>query len=141
MVLIIGLAFGIITIEELKCTNSFLDICTCTFFRITREEYVLHNTLSYNISNNNSTLSDSFTTSLFSSNFRQNCVMLYTTLIFFLIVTFTVRCVTYVLFCTIASINVHNQMFDRFIKATMFFFNTKSSGNNLTLSNLTRAGL
>lgn len=127
------------TIKELKCINSFLDIYTCTFFRITREEYILHNTISYNISNNNGTLSssDSFTTLLFSSNFRQNCVILYAVILFFLFVTIIVRCVTYILFCTRASINVHNQMFDRFIKATMLFFNTRSSGNYLTLSNLT----
>jgi len=127
------------TIKELKCMNSVLDTYTFTFFRITREEYVLHNTISYNVSNNNGTLSssDSFTTLLFSSNFRQNCVILYAVILFVLVVTIIARCVTYVMFCTRASINVHNQMFDRFIKATMFFFNTRSSGNYLILSNLT----
>lgn len=102
-------------------------------FWITREEYVLHNTISYNVSNNNGTLSssDSFTTLLFSSNFRQNCVILYAVILFVLVVTIIARCVTYVMFCTRASINVHNQMFDRFIKATMFFFNTRSSGDML----------
>ncbi|XP_008187158.1 probable multidrug resistance-associated protein lethal(2)03659 isoform X2 [Acyrthosiphon pisum] len=102
-------------------------------FWISHEEYVLHNTISYNISNNNGTLSssDSFTTLLFSSNFRQNCMILYAIILIFLIITIIVRCVTYVLFCTRASINVHNQMFDRFIKATMLFFNTRSSGDML----------
>lgn len=110
----------------------------CIFFRITHEEYVLHNTISSNTSNSNGTSSsDSFSTLLFSSNFRQNCMILYTVIIFFLIVIIVVRTVTYVSFCMRASINMHNQMFNRFIKATMFFFNTKSSGNYLTLPNMT----
>jgi len=119
--------------------NTVFHIYTCTFFRIAREEYVLHNTISYNISNNNGTLlsSDSFSTLLFSSNFRQNCVILYTIILILLAVTTIVRCVTYVFLCMKSSINVHNQMFDRFMKATMFFFNTKSSGNYLPIPNLT----
>lgn len=108
-------------------------------FRITREEYILHDTISYNISNNNSTLSsnDSSSTLMFSSNFRENCMILYTVIILLLIVTIITRTLSYVSFCMRASINIHNQMFDRFIKATMFFFNTKSSGNYLTLPNVT----
>ncbi|XP_022168732.1 probable multidrug resistance-associated protein lethal(2)03659 isoform X2 [Myzus persicae] len=58
-------------------------------------------------------------------------MILYTVIIIFLTVIAVVRTVTYVSFCMRASINMHNQMFNRFIKATMFFFNTKSSGDML----------
>ncbi|XP_026807567.1 probable multidrug resistance-associated protein lethal(2)03659 isoform X2 [Rhopalosiphum maidis] len=91
-------------------------------------------TINYNnISNDNSTLSssDTINTLLFTSNFRQICMIVYTVIIIFSIIIVIFRCVVYVSFCKNASIHLHDQMFDSFVKATMSFFNTNSSGDML----------
>ncbi|XP_025204473.1 probable multidrug resistance-associated protein lethal(2)03659 isoform X2 [Melanaphis sacchari] len=86
-----------------------------------------------NLSNDNGALSSSnlISSLLFTSSFRQVCMIVYIFIIIFTVVSIIIRCVTYVSFCARASINVHDQTFDSFIKATMFFFNTNSSGDML----------
>jgi len=104
----------------------------CKYFRANLEQ---KNTSYNNISNGNGTLSSSdlIGTLLFTSNFRQDCMIVYTVIIIFSTINVIVRGITYASFCMRTSLNVHNQMFDSFIKTTMWFFNNKSSGNYLTL--------
>ncbi|XP_050058893.1 ATP-binding cassette sub-family C member 4-like isoform X5 [Aphis gossypii] len=100
-----------------------------SFWANLEQNYTSYN----NVSTSNGTLSSSDLVGslLFTSNFRQICMIVYTVIITFSIINVIVRGISYTSFCMRTSINVHNQMFDSFIKTTMWFFNNKSSGDML----------
>uniref|UniRef100_A0A2S2QEN8 Putative multidrug resistance-associated protein lethal n=1 Tax=Sipha flava TaxID=143950 RepID=A0A2S2QEN8_9HEMI len=76
----------------------------------------------------------SSTTDQFSTNFlwwsvsRQTCFTVFGILTFMIIVATLIRFVVFVSVCTKSSINLHNKMFNAITRATMYFFNTNSSG-------------
>lgn len=60
---------------------------------------------------------------------RQTCITVYVILTLSLIIVVFVRCNLFVSFFMKASTNLHNNMLNAIIRATMTFFNTNSSGN------------
>ncbi|XP_025422003.1 probable multidrug resistance-associated protein lethal(2)03659 isoform X2 [Sipha flava] len=62
---------------------------------------------------------------------RQSCIIIFAILTFSLIVVILMRTATLVSVCLKASFNLHNAMFNAIIKATMYFFNTNSTGRIL----------
>lgn len=60
---------------------------------------------------------------------RPTCVVIYTVITLSMVVVVFVRCVMFVSFFMNSSMNLHNNMFNAIIRATMHFFNTNSSGN------------
>lgn len=59
---------------------------------------------------------------------RQNCINVFMGLTFFMIVVTIIKYAAFVSVCMQASINLHNKMFSAITRATMYFFNTNSSG-------------
>lgn len=125
--MIIGLVFGTVycVCVEIHVKKLFSQLF---FIRVNQEEYVFRNENSSFSFNDNSTLLsyDTFTLPLDS---RQTCIIVYAVLIISLIVAILIRSVIFVSVCTNASLNLHNRMFNTIIEATMYFFNTNSSGN------------
>jgi len=96
---------------------------------VNQEEYVIGNTNR----SSNSKLSISITyeptdTFMNASNFRQKCIVVYTFLIIAMLVAVSLRSIIVVSFFMEASTNLHKNMFNAVIRATMNFFNTNSSG-------------
>lgn len=103
-------------------------------FRVNQEQYVFRylNT-SVSTANFTSMASDSSDV-LTTTNCRQMYVITYTILIFSLIIAILIRCILFVSVAISSSVNLHSKMFNAVTKATMHFFNTNSSGNNIRLS-------
>lgn len=100
-------------------------------FRINKEEYVFRQENRSILINVTSTmLNDTFDHINILSNDRLTCIIIYSVLIISMIVIIIIRSVINVSVSTSASINLHNSMFTAIIRATMYFFNTNSSGNN-----------
>ncbi|ERL93563.1 hypothetical protein D910_10852 [Dendroctonus ponderosae] len=59
------------------------------------------------------------------------CFYIYTSIIVSVIVVTIVRSITFYQFCMLASVRMHNSMFERITNATMRFFNTNCSGRVL----------
>ncbi|KAH1013756.1 hypothetical protein HUJ04_002706 [Dendroctonus ponderosae] len=59
------------------------------------------------------------------------CFYIYTSIIVSVIVVTIVRSITFYQFCMLASVRMHNTMFERITNATMRFFNTNCSGRVL----------
>uniref|UniRef100_A0A2H8TSM5 Putative multidrug resistance-associated protein lethal(2)03659 n=1 Tax=Melanaphis sacchari TaxID=742174 RepID=A0A2H8TSM5_9HEMI len=104
------------------------------------EEFIFRNSSSVNdsiltSSDNNGTTSS--TTSVISDKLlwwtisRQACVIVFAVLTFTMIISTLVRSATFVSVCMGASMNLHNKMFNAITRATMYFFNTNSSGRIL----------
>lgn len=68
-----------------------------------------------------------------SSNYREIYITVYTVLIVSMLVTIFTRSMMFVSVFMCASKNLHNWMFNAIIRATMYFFNTNSSGNIMKL--------
>ncbi|XP_050432547.1 probable multidrug resistance-associated protein lethal(2)03659 isoform X2 [Adelges cooleyi] len=62
---------------------------------------------------------------------RKTCIIVFSTLTLLMIVATLIRSATFVSVCMSASINLHNRMFNSITRATMYFFNTNSSGRIL----------
>lgn len=115
------------------CTYVLVTI-NMPFFRVNLEVHNFRNVSE--ISRNNTTLSEvmpnnSSKALLWWTISRQTCVTVYTVVTFTVIVVVFVRCVLFVNFFTNTSMNLHNNMFNAIIRATMYFFDTNSSGNSL----------
>jgi len=63
---------------------------------------------------------------------RQFCVIMYSILNVTLLVVIFIRCAMFVSVLMGASMNLHNNMFNAITRATMYFFNTNSSGNGIS---------
>lgn len=61
---------------------------------------------------------------------RRTCIAVYAAITVTTVVTVFVRCSLFVRFFINVSTNLHNDMFNAMIRATMLFFNTNSSGNS-----------
>lgn len=70
----------------------------------------------------------SYDTLMPSSNIRQVFVVIYTLFVIALIVAALISSATFTSISTSSSINLHNMMLNSIIRATMYFFNTNSSG-------------
>lgn len=125
---IIGLVFGTVFCECVKIYVKELFFYLFFFIRVNQEEYVFRNENSSSSFNDNSTLS-SYDTFILSLDSRQTYIIVYAVLIISLIVAILIRSVIFVSVCTNASLHLHSRMFNTIIKATMYFFNTNSSGN------------
>eukprot|EP00102_Acyrthosiphon_pisum_P018651 XP_016655861.1 PREDICTED: probable multidrug resistance-associated protein lethal(2)03659 isoform X2 [Acyrthosiphon pisum] len=68
------------------------------------------------------------TTSIIS---RQFCVIMYAILNLTLLIVIFIRCAMFVSVIMDSSMNLHNNMFNAITRATMYFFNTNSSGRIL----------
>lgn len=66
---------------------------------------------------------------------RPTCVVVFAVLTFSMILATLVRSATFVSVCMKASMNLHNKMFNAITRATMYFFNTNSSGKILFINN------
>jgi len=60
---------------------------------------------------------------------RQTCITVFATLTLIIIIIAAIRSVLFVSVHMKASMTLHNNMFNSLIKATIYFFNTNSSGN------------
>ncbi|VVC32367.1 Hypothetical protein CINCED_3A020730 [Cinara cedri] len=83
------------------------------------------------IINNTLIDNDPFKISLLWPISHQSCVIIYNILIISFLVVIIIRTIILRSFFTRTSINLHNKMFNAIIRATMFFFNTNSSGRIL----------
>jgi len=108
-------------------------------FRVNLEELVFRNTSSVNMltsADNNSTITSSTNgisdQLLWWTISRQTCVIVFAVLTFSMILATLVRSATFVSVCMKASMNLHNKMFNAITRATMYFFNTNSSGKNIS---------
>lgn len=88
------------------------------------EDHFLSNTNSETTSSNAHTL----LTFLWWPMSRKSCCIIYAVLICMMILTAAIRSVTFVSVCMTASINLHDKMFNALTRATIYFFNTNSSG-------------
>lgn len=61
---------------------------------------------------------------------RQACIVIFAILTFSVIVVILIRSAMLVSVCLKASLILHNAMFNSITRATMYFFNTNSSGKN-----------
>ncbi|XP_026807199.1 probable multidrug resistance-associated protein lethal(2)03659 isoform X1 [Rhopalosiphum maidis] len=104
------------------------------------EELVFRNTSSVNddlLTSNDNNSTTTSTTSVISNKLlwwtisRQTCVIVFAVLTFSMILATLVRSATFVSVCMRASMNLHNKMFNAITRATMYFFNTNSSGRIL----------
>lgn len=59
---------------------------------------------------------------------RQTCFTIFTVLTFMTIVATLIRSMTFVSVYLRSSMTLHNNMFNAITRATMYFFNTNSSG-------------
>lgn len=66
-----------------------------------------------------------------SNNFisRQTCIIVFTVLILTMILANFIKSITLMSVCMKASLNLHNDMFNALTRATMYFINTDTSGN------------
>ncbi|VVC32358.1 Hypothetical protein CINCED_3A013682 [Cinara cedri] len=62
---------------------------------------------------------------------RQTCIIVFAIVTFAMILATLIRSATFVSVCMRASMNLHNKMFNAITRATMYFFNTNSSGRIL----------
>ncbi|XP_025405942.1 probable multidrug resistance-associated protein lethal(2)03659 isoform X3 [Sipha flava] len=62
---------------------------------------------------------------------RQTCIIVFAVFTFSMILATLIRSATFVSVCMKASMNLHNKMFNAITRATMYFFNTNSSGRIL----------
>lgn len=107
-------------------------------YRVNLEELVFRNTSSINdklisIDNNSTTTSTASGITnqlLWWTISRQTCIIVFAVLTFSMILATLVRSATFVSVCMRASMNLHNKMFNAITRATMYFFNTNSSGKN-----------
>ncbi|CAH1736130.1 unnamed protein product [Aphis gossypii] len=93
------------------------------------EDNVFRNTESKSMNTNNFmtyTISDSHRVIS-----RQCCVIVYTVINVTLIIVVFIRCATFVSVFISTSMNLHTNMFNAITRATMYFFNTNSSGRIL----------
>ncbi|VVC32361.1 ABC transporter type 1, transmembrane domain,ABC transporter-like,P-loop containing nucleoside triphosphate [Cinara cedri] len=81
--------------------------------------------------NNNTNSYKSPKTFLWWSITRQYCIIVYGLINIMTVVIVVIRCVLFVSFFMGSSMNLHNSMFNSITKATMYFFNTNSSGRIL----------
>jgi len=59
---------------------------------------------------------------------RQFCVIIYAVINVAMLIVVLIRCATFVSVFIGASMNLHTSMFNAITRATMYFFNTNSSG-------------
>jgi len=59
---------------------------------------------------------------------RHSCVIIYTVINVAMIIVVLIRCATFVSVFIGTSMNLHTRMFNAITRATMYFFNTNSSG-------------
>lgn len=100
-------------------------------FRINQEENIQYNQYVVLMENGTSMIHDSSIILISSLNFRQTCMMVYSSIMILLIVFWLIRNAMTVSVCMKACTNLHNRMFKVITKTTMLFFKTNSSGNNL----------
>lgn len=100
-----------------------------SFSRVNQEEYVFRNEYLVSADNDSIITHDSTDTLMTSSNYREIYIIVYSVLIISMVVTIFARSMMFVSVFMCASKNLHNWMFNAIIKATMYFFNTNSSGN------------
>lgn len=114
------------------------------FFRVNLEERIFHNENNSAIAYGTSTLLDNSTLTNTNSSIsteskmsdtilgwtisRQTCIIVFAVLTFSMILATLIRSATFVTVCMRASMNLHNKMFNAITRATMYFFNTNSSG-------------
>ncbi|XP_050545468.1 probable multidrug resistance-associated protein lethal(2)03659 [Daktulosphaira vitifoliae] len=91
-------------------------------FWVSLEENVFHNSSIH--SQSNITPSEGFIT-------RNFCIIVFAVFTFTMIASTLIRSVTFVSICMRASMNLHNRMFNSITRATMYFFNSNSSGRIL----------
>ncbi|VVC26208.1 Hypothetical protein CINCED_3A017920 [Cinara cedri] len=101
---------------------------------INLEEHVFHRLKATHSSNSTRITSEDNVTStslLGWSITRHTCFVVFAVLTFGVIVTTIIKATTFVSVCMRASVNLHNAMFTAITRATMYFFNTNSSGRIL----------
>lgn len=121
------------------------------FFRVNLEEHVFRYensvdnskliTTSNNTYNSTSTTDEVSDTLLWWTISRQTCIVVFAVLTFSMILATLVRSATFVSVCTKASMILHNKMFNAITRATMYFFNTNSSGKILKKYKLNTFGV
>jgi ATP-binding cassette subfamily C (CFTR/MRP) protein 4 len=107
------------------------------FYRVNLEEHVFYhdnnslknNTLRETPYNNNATNYKISDTLLWWTISRQTCIIVFVVFTFSMILAILIRTAIFVSVCMKSSINLHNNMFNAIVRATMYFFNTNSSGN------------
>lgn len=62
---------------------------------------------------------------------RQTYIIVYAALVMFLLIACIIRSMTFASVMTKASLNLHSGMFNAIIRATVYFFDTNPSGNNV----------
>ncbi|XP_060850029.1 probable multidrug resistance-associated protein lethal(2)03659 isoform X2 [Rhopalosiphum padi] len=77
------------------------------------------------------TTDDPSTTLLWWSISRKTCFVVFIILTLFMIAAIIIRSITFVSVCMKSSTILHNKMFSAITRATMYFFNTNSSGRIL----------
>ncbi|KAE9540068.1 hypothetical protein AGLY_005320 [Aphis glycines] len=98
-------------------------------YQVNLEDNVFRNTESKSMNTNNFmtyTISDSHWVIS-----RQCCVIVYTVINVTLIIVVFIRCASFVSVFISTSMNLHTDMFNAITRATMYFFNTNSSGRIL----------
>lgn len=95
-------------------------------FRVNLEEHVFSVT-TYNRSSS-STNDDSSATFMWWSIDRRTCYVVFAIFTLMMIVATIVRSFTFISVCMKSSMTLHNRMFSAITTATMYFFNTNSSG-------------
>lgn len=70
---------------------------------------------------------------------RQTCVNVFALITLTVILVTAVKSIMFVSVCMKASMNLHNKMFYSIIRATMYFFNTNSSGTEFPMKYLIEA--
>lgn len=86
-------------------------------------------------------ISDPSATFLWWTITRRTCIGVYTAITVTMVVTVFMRCLMFVRFFTNISTNLHNDMFNVVIRATMHFFNTNLSGNSHSIGHHTNTTL
>lgn len=84
---------------------------------------------------NNTTLNDEVSDTLMGWTIsRHTCIIVFAVFTFAMILATLIRSATFVSVCMKASMNLHNKMFNAITRATMYFFNTNSSGKYILIS-------
>lgn len=86
-------------------------------YRVNLEDHVFSNLRSVSTSDNS-----------WGPISRENCCLIYAFLIQMIVMTAVIRSATFVSVCMTASTNLHDNMFNALSRATIYFFNTNSSG-------------
>lgn len=94
-------------------------------FRVNLEEHVFRSGKNFKKNNNSSVTEDSL---MGWSISRQTCYIVFAVLTFMTIVATVVRSLTFVSVYLRSSVTLHKKMFNAITRATMYFFNTNSSG-------------